>query len=74
MTVEYLSEEQIARYGGFVGERSVQELEEFFRLDVAAMEQAAAKRRPHSRLGGAVGHGADARQPSCRHRLMCRRG
>lgn len=54
MTVGYLSEEQIARYGHFVGEPSVQELEEFFRLDAAAMEQAAAKRRPHNRFGWAV--------------------
>ena len=54
MTVEYLSEEQIARYGRFAGEPSVQELEEFFRLDATALEQAASKRRAHNRLGWAV--------------------
>ncbi|MCX4827108.1 DUF4158 domain-containing protein [Streptomyces sp. NBC_01142] len=54
MTVGYLSEDQTARYGRFAGEPSVQELEEFFRLDTVALEQAAAKRRPHNRLGWAV--------------------
>ncbi|MFJ2210919.1 DUF4158 domain-containing protein [Streptomyces sp. NPDC101062] len=54
MTVEYLSEDQIARYGRFVGEPSAHELEAFFRLDAVAIEQAAAKRRPHNRLGWAV--------------------
>lgn len=54
MTVGYLSEDQIARYARFVGEPSVQELEEFFRLDAVALEQAAAKRRSHNRLGWAV--------------------
>ncbi|MEU9191254.1 DUF4158 domain-containing protein [Streptomyces sp. NPDC048484] len=54
MTVEYLSEDQIARYGRFAGEPSAQELEEFFRLDAEALEQAAAKRRSHNRLGFAV--------------------
>ncbi|WSY79532.1 DUF4158 domain-containing protein [Streptomyces sp. NBC_00879] len=54
MTVEYLSEDQTARYGRFAGEPSAQEPEEFFRLDTVALEQAAAKRRPHNRLGWAV--------------------
>ncbi|ROQ65243.1 TnpA family transposase [Streptomyces sp. CEV 2-1] len=44
----------MARYGRFAGEPSAQELEEFFRLDAAALERAAAKRRPHNRLGWAV--------------------
>jgi hypothetical protein len=54
VTDEYLSEDQIARCGHFAGEPSAQELEEFFRLDAVALEQAAAKRRPHNRLGWAV--------------------
>jgi hypothetical protein len=40
VAAEYLSGEQIARYERFVGEPSIQELEEFFRLDAVAMEQA----------------------------------
>ncbi|MCX4596498.1 Tn3 family transposase [Streptomyces sp. NBC_01549] len=54
MTVEYLSEDQIGRYGRFAGEPSVQELEEFFRLDAVALEKAASKRRAHNRAGWAV--------------------
>ncbi|WP_435802529.1 DUF4158 domain-containing protein [Streptomyces avermitilis] len=54
MTVEYLSEDQIARFGRFAGEPSAQELEEFFRLDAVALQQAASKRRSHNRLGWAV--------------------
>jgi hypothetical protein len=38
VTVEYLSGDQIARYGRFAGELSAQELEEFFRLDTLALE------------------------------------
>ncbi|GGV57568.1 transposase [Streptomyces spectabilis] len=54
MAVDYLSEEQKARYARFAGEPSVQELEEFFRLDAVALEQARAKRQAHNRLGWAV--------------------
>lgn len=54
MAVDYLSEEQRARYGRFAGEPSVQELEEFFRLDAVALEQAVSKRRAHNRLGWGV--------------------
>jgi hypothetical protein len=54
MAMEYLSDEQVARYGQFAGEPSPQELEAFFRLDTAASEQALTKRRPHNRLGWSV--------------------
>ncbi|MGA5131111.1 DUF4158 domain-containing protein [Streptomyces olivoreticuli] len=48
------SEDQIARYGRFAGEPSAQELEDFLRLDAAALEQAAGQRRPHNRPERAV--------------------
>ena len=54
MPVEYLSVEQEARFGRFAAEPSPGELEQFFRLDVRALELAAAKRRPATRLGWAV--------------------
>lgn len=54
MAVDFPSEEQKARYARFAGEPSVQELEEFFRLDAVALDQARAKRRSHNRLGWAV--------------------
>lgn len=54
MSIENLSEEQIARYGRFVGDPTPQELEEFFRLDEAALEFARTKRRGYNRLGWAV--------------------
>ncbi|WP_331719031.1 DUF4158 domain-containing protein (plasmid) [Streptomyces sp. NBC_00289] len=54
MSVEYLSDDQVARYGRFAEEPSAQELEEFFRLDSVALEVAGTKRRPHNRLGWAV--------------------
>lgn len=54
MPVECLSDDQGARYGRFAEEPAVQELEEFFRLDTAALEVAGTKRRPHNRLGWAV--------------------
>lgn len=54
MTVEYLSDDQAARYGQFAEEPSTQDLEEFFRLDTAALEVSGTKRRPHNRLGWAV--------------------
>jgi hypothetical protein len=54
MSVENLSEEQVARYGRFAEDPSPQELEEFFRLDEAALEFARTKRRGYNRLGWAV--------------------
>lgn len=54
MSVEYLSDDQVARYGRFAQEPSPQELEAFFRLDEAALERAGTKRRPHNRLGWSV--------------------
>ncbi|MBV9026946.1 MAG: Tn3 family transposase [Streptomycetaceae bacterium] len=54
MSVEYLSDDQVARYGRFVGEPTVQELESFFRLDTEALEIARSKRRSYNRLGWAV--------------------
>jgi Domain of unknown function (DUF4158) len=54
MPVEYLSVEQEARYGRFVGEPSPGELEQFFRLDSEALGRARARRRPATRLGWAV--------------------
>ncbi|MGE7437569.1 DUF4158 domain-containing protein [Kitasatospora sp. NPDC001175] len=54
MSVEYLSDDQVARYSRFAEEPSVQELEEFFRLGTAALEVAGTKRSPHNRLGWAV--------------------
>jgi Tn3 transposase DDE domain len=38
MSVENLSEEQVARYGRFAGDPTPQELEEFFFLDETALE------------------------------------
>jgi len=54
MPVEFLSDEQVARYGRFAAMPSAGELELFFRLDGRARELAAAKRRPAARLGWAV--------------------
>ncbi|WP_438484880.1 DUF4158 domain-containing protein [Streptomyces sp. S186] len=54
MPVEYPSDAQVARYGRFAGEPSVQELESFFRLDTEALEMARSKRRSHNRLGWGV--------------------
>ncbi len=44
----------MARYGRLCRGASVQELEEFFRLDAVALEKAAFKRRAHNRAGWAV--------------------
>ena len=52
--VDFLSDEQVARYGRFAAEPSAGELEAFFRLTVQARELATAKRRPETRLGWAV--------------------
>ncbi|MBF8186619.1 DUF4158 domain-containing protein [Nonomuraea sp. K274] len=52
--IRSLSDEQIVRYERFPEEPSLAELEQFFRLDRAALEALAAKRRPATRLGWAV--------------------
>ncbi|MEU8148781.1 DUF4158 domain-containing protein [Nonomuraea sp. NPDC048901] len=54
MPFEFLSDEQVARYGRFPEEPSASELEQFFRLDRAALDALADKRRPATRLGWAV--------------------
>lgn len=54
MSIENLSEEQVARYGRFAEEPSPQELEEFFRLTDTALEMARAKRNGYNRLGWAI--------------------
>ncbi|WP_271217556.1 DUF4158 domain-containing protein [Streptosporangium carneum] len=51
MPVDFLSDEQVARYRRFQPEVSVAELEQFFRLDARAL---AGKRRPATKLGWAV--------------------
>lgn len=54
MPHEYLSEDQIARYGRFLEELSVTDLEQCFRLTPHALELATGKRTPPTRLGWAV--------------------
>jgi hypothetical protein len=63
MPVDFLSDEQVARYRRFRPEMSVAELEQSFRLDAKALDALAGKRRPATKLGvgGAVGQRADAR-------------
>jgi hypothetical protein len=52
--VEFLSEEQVARFGRFVADPSPLELERFFRLDKQALKLLASKRREENRMGFAV--------------------
>ncbi len=54
MSNEYLSDEQVRRYGAFVADPTPEELERFFFLDAAALEVARTKRRRHNRLGRSV--------------------
>lgn len=54
MPFEFLSDEQIARYGRFPEEPSSAELEQFFRLDRSALDALASKRRPATKLGWAM--------------------
>jgi hypothetical protein len=54
MPHEYLSEDQIARYGRFPDELSVADLEQCFRLTPDALALARSKRTPATRLGWAV--------------------
>jgi hypothetical protein len=52
--VEFLSEEQVARFARFVADPSPLELERFFRLDDKALKLLASKRREGNRMGFAV--------------------
>jgi TnpA family transposase len=52
--VEFLSDEQVARFGGFVADPSPYELERFFRLDAEGLGLLRGKRRDANRLGFAV--------------------
>ncbi len=54
MPVEFLSDEQVARYGGFAGDPSAYDLERFFRLDAEGSRLLKGKRRDENRLGFAV--------------------
>ncbi|MCK1818843.1 DUF4158 domain-containing protein [Streptomyces sp. XM83C] len=51
MAVEFLTDEQAARYGSFHEVPSRAELERYFFLDDADREAVQAKRRAHNRLG-----------------------
>jgi hypothetical protein len=52
--VEFLSDQQVARFGRFVGDLSPVDLERFFRLDAGAVQLLRWKRRDENRLGFAV--------------------
>ncbi|CAG6393620.1 hypothetical protein SCOCK_210060 [Actinacidiphila cocklensis] len=54
VAVEFLTDEQAARYGSFHEAPSRAELERYFFLDDADREAVQAKRRAHNRLGFAV--------------------
>ena len=54
MPVEFLSDEQVARFGRFAADLSPVELERFFRLDAGALRLLRGKRRDENRLGFAV--------------------
>ena len=54
MSVEFLSDEQAAGFGRFVGELSRADLERFFYLDDADRDLITVRRGDHNRLGFAV--------------------
>ncbi len=54
MPVEFLSEEQVARFGRFVADPSPLELERCFRLNAEALRLLKGKRGEENRLGFAV--------------------
>ncbi|SEH02951.1 protein of unknown function [Nonomuraea solani] len=54
MAVDYLSDEQVRRYGAFVADPTPEELEQFFFLDEQGLVEARKKRRKHNRLGWSV--------------------
>ncbi|MFB4319900.1 DUF4158 domain-containing protein [Actinomadura sp. 21ATH] len=53
MAYEFLSDEQVRRYGVFVADPTPEELERFFFLDQQGLALARKKRRRHNRLGWA---------------------
>ena len=57
VAIEFLSDDQVRRYGAFVADPTPEELERFFFLNAAALEVAGTERRRHNRLGwvGPVG-------------------
>ncbi|MFF8958679.1 Tn3 family transposase [Streptomyces sp. NPDC014894] len=54
MPVDFLSDDQVSRYGRFASEPTPGELEQFFRLDQKGHELVAGKRRDATKLGFAV--------------------
>lgn len=54
MANEYLSDEQVRRYGAFVTDPTPEELERFFFLDEEGLTLTRKKRRRHNRLGWTV--------------------
>ncbi|WP_331762391.1 DUF4158 domain-containing protein [Streptomyces sp. NBC_01508] len=54
MAVDFLSDDQVSRYGRFASEPTPGELEQFFRLDPNGHELVASKRRDATMLGFAV--------------------
>ena len=54
MPVEFLSDEQVERFGQFAADPSPLELERCFRLDAEATRLVGEKRRDENRLGFAV--------------------
>ena len=72
MPVEFLSDEQVARYGGFVGDPSAYDLERFFRLDAEGSRLLKGKRRDENPGWGSLSSGrdgADATKGSRRYSL-----
>ncbi|MFD9456692.1 DUF4158 domain-containing protein [Streptomyces sp. NPDC059985] len=54
MPVDFLSDDQVSRFGRFAADPTPGELEQFFRLDGQARELVAGKRRDATKLGWAV--------------------
>lgn len=54
MPHEYLSDDQVGRYGQFVADPTHEELERFFFLDEEALAEAGTRRGLHNRLGWSV--------------------
>lgn len=54
MPHEYLSDDQVGRYGRFVADPAPEELERFFFLDEVALAEAGTRRGLHNRLGWSV--------------------